>query len=152
MCPAFLLPLYSPMTDILSKKKRSQVMAAVRSTGNKNTELRLITILRAHQITGWRRRQKLPGKPDFLFRAQRVAVFVDGCFWHGCSRHCRMPKSNVAFWRRKIGTNRKRDLIVNRCLRKNGWRVIRFWEHSLAKPEAVAKRLQSSLARISGSR
>ena len=72
------------MTDVFSKKKRSQVMAAIRSKGNKTTELRLASILRAHGISGWRRHQPLFGKPDFVFRRERLAVFVDGCFWHGC--------------------------------------------------------------------
>ena len=73
------------MTDVFSKKQRSQVMAAIRSKGNKTTELRLASILRAHGIKGWRRDQPLFGKPDFVFRRERLAVFVDGCFWHGYS-------------------------------------------------------------------
>jgi DNA mismatch endonuclease, patch repair protein len=65
-------------------------MAAVRSRGNKDTELKLIAILRGYHIKGWRRHQPLPGKPDFLFRRYRLAVFVDGCFWHGCRFHLHM--------------------------------------------------------------
>jgi DNA mismatch endonuclease (patch repair protein) len=82
------------MTDVFSKKKRSQVMAAIKSKGNKDTELKLISIFRANGITGWRRNQKLPGKPDFVFHRERLVVFVDGCFWHGCRRHLRMPQNN----------------------------------------------------------
>lgn len=81
------------VADVFTKKKRSQIMAAVRSTGNRTTELRLASILRANGITGWRRHQPLPGKPDFVFRRERLAVFADGCFWHGCPRHLRMPFS-----------------------------------------------------------
>ena len=71
------------MADVFTKKKRSAVMAAIRSHGNKDTELKLISIFRGHGIKGWRRHQPLPGKPDFVFRRERLAVFVDGCFWHG---------------------------------------------------------------------
>jgi len=82
-----------PVADVFTKKKRSEVMAAIRSTGNRATELRLAAIFREHGITGWSRHQPLPGKPDFIFRRERLAIFVDGCFWHGCRWHCRMPKS-----------------------------------------------------------
>jgi DNA mismatch endonuclease, patch repair protein len=81
------------MTDIWDKRKRSEVMSHIRSHGNKDTELRLMQIFRAARNTGWRRKQNLPGKPDFVFRNARVAVFVDGCFWHGCPKHYRPPSS-----------------------------------------------------------
>ena len=70
------------MPDVFTAAKRSAVMARIRGRGNKDTELRMMALLRAHGITGWRRGQKLFGKPDFVFRRERVAVFVDGCFWH----------------------------------------------------------------------
>ena len=79
------------MADIWNKRKRSEVMALIRLRGNKATELRLVSIFRLHRITGWRRRQKLTGKPDFVFRKERVCVFVDGCFWHGCKKCYRRP-------------------------------------------------------------
>lgn len=82
------------MADVFSKHKRSQIMAAIRSRGNKDTELKLASILRAARITGWRRNQPLSGHPDFVFRSQRVAIFVDGCFWHGCRWHLRMTHDN----------------------------------------------------------
>ncbi len=69
------------MAAIWDKEKRSKVMSLVRSHGNKATELRLLEIFRTHRLTGWRRKQDLIGKPDFIFRTQRVCVFVDGCFW-----------------------------------------------------------------------
>ena len=108
-------------------------MSRIRASGNKDTELRLIAIFRAHRVTGWRRGSKLPGKPDFVFPARRLAVFVDGCFWHGCPKHCRMPASNRKFWRDKITRNRQRDRKVNRLLRARNWRVLRIWEHALAR-------------------
>jgi DNA mismatch endonuclease (patch repair protein) len=121
------------MPDVFTKSKRSAVMSSIHSSGNKDTELRLVAIFRAHHITGWRRNSRMPGKPDFVFPAQRLAVFVDGCFWHGCPRHCRMPASNRKFWRDKITRNRRRDRKVNRLLRARGWRVLRIWEHALAR-------------------
>lgn len=120
-------------------------MATVRSTGNKVTELRLARIVRTHGIKGWRRHLPLPGKPDFVFQKEHVAVFVDGCFWHGCPKHLRTPKSNQAYWRRKIAMNRMRDVRVNRVLRKGGWHVLRVWEHELKNEPRLVKRLRASL-------
>jgi len=117
-------------------------MASIRAKGNRTTELRLVTILRAHNITGWRRSQSLPGKPDFAFRRERVAVFVDGCFWHGCRWHCRMPKSKQEYWQPKIARNKARDKEVNKTLREAGWLVHRIWEHALDDPDAVARKLK----------
>src|SRR5690242_11731450 len=117
------------MADIWSKQKRSQVMSLIRSHGNKATELRLIEIFRTHNLTGWRRKQKLPGRPDFVLRKKRVCVFVDGCFWHGCPKCYQSPKSNSMFWEAKINANRTRDRMVNRDLCKAGWRVVRLWQH-----------------------
>src|SRR5208282_440535 len=102
------------MADVFSKHKRSQVMAAIRSRGNKDTELKLASILRAARITGWRRHQSLPGKPDFVFRRERLALFVDGCFWHGCPRHGRQPGTNTAYWAKKLSRNKGRDRSVSR--------------------------------------
>jgi len=120
-------------------------MSAIRSKGNKATELKLASILRAAGITGWRRHPPLPGSPDFAFRKARIAVFVDGCFWHGCRWHCRMPKSRVEYWKPKIVRNTQRDLVVRRTLGSLGWRVLRIWEHSLRKPERVVARLHVML-------
>jgi DNA mismatch endonuclease (patch repair protein) len=121
------------MADVFSKKKRSQVMAAIRSKGNKDTELKLASIFRAQGINGWRRHQPLTGKPDFVFMKQRLAVFVDGCFWHCCRWHCRMPKSRRDFWFPKIQRNKMRDREVNSLLRKAGWKILRVWEHELGR-------------------
>ncbi len=120
-------------------------MAAIRSRGNKDTELRLVAILRAAGITGWRRHPALPGHPDFVFRHQRLAIFVDGCFWHGCRSHCRMPEQNRGYWQRKISRTLARDRATNRTLRASGWRVVRLWGHDLGHPEAVRSRITSEL-------
>lgn len=108
-------------------------MSRIRGSGNKGTELRLIEIFRAHGITGWRRGSRLPGKPDFVFPTRKLAVFVDGCFWHGCPRHATRPKTNAAFWLAKLARNRARDRAVGRLLRRRGWRVLRVWEHALRR-------------------
>ncbi|MCW5787718.1 MAG: hypothetical protein KIT49_09505 [Nitrospira sp.] len=84
-------------------------MASIPSRGNRATELRLVSLFRERGITGWRRGLSLPGKPDFVFRREHIAVFVDGCFWHGCRWHCRMPKSRQTYWEPKISRNRSRD-------------------------------------------
>lgn len=133
------------MADIFSKKKRSQVMAAIKSKGNKDTELKLISIFRANGITGWRRNQKLFGKPDFVFRRERFVLFVDGCFWHGCPKHGRKPYSNSIYWLAKLERNKRRDKKVSSELQKTGWHVLRLWEHELAKAASTTKKIKSSL-------
>lgn len=121
------------MADVFSKRKRSAVMSAIRARGNRDTELRLIEIMRAGGITGWRRGSKLIGKPDFVFPVLKLAVFVDGCFWHGCPIHGTQPKHNAKFWREKLARNHARDREVNRALRARDWRVLRIWEHELRR-------------------
>lgn len=158
------------MPDVFSKTKRSEVMSRIRGAGNRDTELRLIAIFRAHGITGWRRRAKLrfqvPGarfqqgqpkfqvKPDFVFRKLNLAVFVDGCFWHGCPKHGTKPRNNAAFWRKKIAGNQARDRLVTRTLRAKGWRVLRIWEHELARKNEVRllSRLSANLGRSAAAR
>lgn len=123
-------------------------MSRIRSRGNKDTEVALARLLRASGITGWRRGQKLFGKPDFTWRPARLALFVDGCFWHGCARHCRVPKTRRDFWLGKINRNRARDLLVSKTLRKAGWRVLRIWEHELSKnPARCVTRVREALAK-----
>jgi DNA mismatch endonuclease, patch repair protein len=132
--------------DVFTKSKRSLVMSAIRSKGNKDTELKLASIFRASGIKGWRRHQSVPGRPDFVFRNQRLAVFVDGCFWHGCPKHGRVPGSNAGYWEPKLAGNRCRDRRVSAQLRKAGWTVIRTWEHDLARPRALLRRVSRALA------
>ena len=120
-------------------------MAAVRSSGNKETELKLAAILKAKRITGWRRSEPLPGKPDFVFRRERLALFVDGCFWHGCRWHCRMPDDNRRYWDQKISGNIARDRTITRLLKAAGWRVLRIWGHALRDPNKVTTRINYEL-------
>jgi DNA mismatch endonuclease (patch repair protein) len=106
-------------------------MARVRSAGNKSTEIRFKRLLSGNGITGWRRGAKVFGRPDFVFYKQRLAVFVDGCFWHGHPTLCRLPKSNRGYWKEKIEGNRRRDQEVTALLIEKGWTVLRIWEHEL---------------------
>jgi DNA mismatch endonuclease (patch repair protein) len=141
------------MSDIFTKTKRSEVMSRIRSRGNQDTEVALARLLRKHHITGWRRQVQIIGRavlprgpnlkavpqhrptfrvrPDFVFRQARLALFVDGCFWHGCPKHGTQPKGNRTFWKKKFAANIARDRLVNLTLRKQGWRVLRIWEHDL---------------------
>ena len=121
------------MADFLTKSERSKRMSRIRSRGNKDTELALAKIFRRHKITGWRRNQKIFGKPDFVFPKLKLAVFVDGCFWHGCPKHRTLPAGNRSFWKKKFARNQSRDRLVNQTLRRAGWRVLRIWEHELAR-------------------
>lgn len=140
------LKILTRMADVFSKAKRSEVMSRIRPHSNKETELALIALFREYGFTGWRRKQPLFGKPDFVFRKNKVALFVDGCFWHGCPQHGTQPKTNAAFWSKKIGANRARDRVVNSTLRASGWKVVRVWEHELRKKNDA--RLAARLRRL----
>lgn len=133
------------MTDTFSREERSRIMAKIRSRGNAATELRFIEILRKHKISGWRRGVELFGKPDFVFPSKKLAVFIDGDFWHGNPRKFRLPKSNLSYWEEKILRNRRRDRQVNRFLRKKGWKVCRFWQSSLKSEATVVLKLKRNL-------
>ena len=126
-------------------------MSRIRGTGNRDTELRIIELFRAYDIHGWRRKQKLFGKPDFVFRNERVLVFVDGCFWHGCPKpkHAPAPKNRAEWWATKLAGNKKRDKLVVRTLRAGGWRVLRVWECDLARKHwpRIARRILHALNR-----
>jgi DNA mismatch endonuclease (patch repair protein) len=121
------------MPDVFTKAKRSDVMSRIRGRENKNTELALIILFRRRGITGWRRNQKIFGKPDFVFPKLKLAVFVDGCFWHGCPKHGTQPATRRVFWEKKFARNKTRDRLVNRTLRQRGWKILRIWQHELVR-------------------
>ena len=116
------------MSDIFSKEKRSYIMKTVKSSNNKSTELKLIYLFKKYSIKGWRRNYKIFGKPDFVFCGKKIAVFTDGCFWHGHNCRNTVPKDNSEYWENKINRNRKRDIEVNKHLKKIGWSVISIWD------------------------
>lgn len=124
---------YVKRRDPLTAQQRSAQMARVRAKANRSTDMRVAATLIRRGYRGWKRHcQDMPGCPDFYFVNERLAVFVDGCFWHGCPRCKRnLPHSRRRFWKEKIESNRRRDRKVNRTLESLGYRVIRIWEHAL---------------------
>jgi DNA mismatch endonuclease (patch repair protein) len=129
-------------------KRRSKNMRAIRSGQNESTEQRLRSILRKSKVQGWRTRPAgLLGCPDFFFAEKRLAIFVDGCFWHGCPRCGHIPRRNRSYWMAKISRNKKRDLVVNRKLRRSGISVLRFWECQLQRsPHRCLERIARALS------
>ena len=133
------------MADVHTGKVRSFNMSRIRGKGNEKTEVRLAKLMRAGGISGWRRHLPILGRPDFSFRKQKVALFVDGCFWHGCPKCFRMPKQNMVFWKAKIEGNRKRDRSVSSRLRRLGWKVIRIRECKLKHSVRVVVKIKKAL-------
>ena len=130
------------MADTHTKAQRSKNMASIRSAGNKSTEIALVSLLRKNKIIGWRRHVKtVVGRPDFIFRDKKIAIFVDGCFWHGCKKCNLKSKSNNNYWVKKITRNKSRDILVNKELKKTGWKVIRIFEHELKQGRLSLERL-----------
>jgi DNA mismatch endonuclease, patch repair protein len=133
------------MADVFSRKKRSDIMSRVKGRGNRLTELRLIEFFREHGLVGWRRNSRVFGRPDFVFPKSHVAVFVDGCFWHGCPVHGSIPATNREFWQSKLDRNKKRDRLVVKELKKRGWKPLRIWQHELRRPPPLLRRLRRIL-------
>lgn len=129
------------MTDNLSKEKRSKVMSSIRG---KNTKPELI-VRRILWSTGLRYRihdKTIFGKPDISNKKKKLAIFVDGCFWHGCKRCYREPTTNTDFWKQKIQNNKKRRKQVIKFLKREDWKILEFWEHEInGKPEIVVKKI-----------
>lgn len=130
--------------DTLTSRERSVRMALVRSRATRPELIvrRLVTAL------GFRPRlnhQGLPGRPDLVFPSRKRVIFVHGCFWHRHSakacRLARLPKSRLDFWLPKLEGNRRRDMAIERRLRRLGWKVMTIWECELAKPNVVAARI-----------
>ncbi|MGB3971846.1 MAG: very short patch repair endonuclease [Limnochordia bacterium] len=119
------------MADLFSKEKRSEIMSRVRSKGNRATEEKLASLFRKNGIKGWRGNYRLFGNPDFVFPKERIAVFVDGEFWHGHPTLGQIPETNREFWIKKIERNKARDTLVNKTLEEKGWTVVRLWQHEL---------------------
>ena len=126
--------------DRVSPQVRSKIMAAVRSGGG-SAERKMATILQINKFPDFRAQWSVAGKPDFAWPDQKVALFIDGCFWHGCPRCMRrlQSKSNVEFWQAKVITNRRRDVRVSRQLRREGWRVLRVWECAVGERRTLLR-------------
>ncbi|MGN9890291.1 very short patch repair endonuclease [Micromonospora sp. L31] len=140
-----------PLPPTPPPSSATKTMKANRSTGTKPE----LALRRALFAAGLRYRVnlkvKVPGRtvrPDVVFTRTRVAVFVDGCFWHGCPQHGRMPSDPSGYWHQKIARNQGRDSAVDQALRESGWRVVRLWEHTAT--EEAAKLVRAAIAERSG--
>ncbi len=118
------------MTDIVSKKKRSEIMSRIR-----NKDSKIETLFRKRL---WKRgfrysknSAKYFGKPDIAMPKYKTVIFVDSCFWHGCKKHCRIPSSRQRYWINKINRNKERDKEVAKSYKRLGWKILRVWEHDL---------------------
>jgi DNA mismatch endonuclease (patch repair protein) len=129
------------MADVFSEDKRSEIMRKVKSSKNKSTEIQLIKYFKKNKIKGWRRNYKIFGKPDFVIPNKRIAIFVDGCFWHGHDCRNTSPSQNKEYWNRKILRNKKRDIEVGSYLKTKGWNVIRIWECEMKKEIILSEKL-----------
>lgn len=135
--------------DVLSKEARSELMGRIKSRGTKPEEV-LLRALRASGLSPSKKPETIDGSPDAAFKRARVAVFVDGCYWHGCPQHARIPQGPSApYWRAKLGGNVARDKDVRAALEDDGWLVIRIWEHDLrssANAAEQAERISEAVA------
>jgi len=121
-------------------------MSSVVFPKSPSRELRLIGLMRGAGIKGWRRKSKLCGRRDFVFPRFHIAVFVDGCFWHGCRKCALGAKTNTEYWIPKISGNMKRDRANTKLLRADGWKVVRVWEHDLkASPMKCLSKIMTAL-------
>jgi len=135
----------TPKSALPSSQAARNRMKAIRRSGTKAEELlrKALTELGLEYEVDSGPLPESSRKADVLFLSEKVAVFVDGCFWHGCPIHGTRAKANAEFWREKIETNKRRDMDTNRKLEESGWVVFRAWEHE--DPQEVAKRVAGIL-------
>jgi DNA mismatch endonuclease (patch repair protein) len=127
---------------------RSRTMSAVKSIGNRTTERRVRALLMAAGIRGWvLHARHVVGRPDFFFERERVAIFVDGCFWHGCPKCGHIPRTNKLYWKAKIERNKQRDRSIRRAVRTAGYRVVEIWECDLkTHPKSCLARMRRAIS------
>ena len=129
------------MTDVLNSAQRKYNMSRIRAK-NTGPEIKLRKLLWSHGIRGYRIHYTLTGKPDIVFTKKKVAIFIDGCYWHKCPICFQEPETRKEFWMKKIGSNVERDLKNTQQLQDEGWTVLRFWEHEIRKtPDDVVKKI-----------
>jgi|SRR3989338_9177653 len=128
------------MVDVLTKKQRSYCMSRI-SGRNTQPEILLRKSLSGAGIRGYRLQYKLIGKPDIVFSKKKIAIFIDGCFWHKCPKCFIKSETNKSFWNKKIDSNAKRDGIVNSELKRKGWEIIRIWEHEIRKEKIIKRKI-----------
>jgi DNA mismatch endonuclease (patch repair protein) len=134
------------MADVLTPRQRSRCMSRIRG---KNTRPEIVIRKKLWSLgLRYRVNYKLPGRPDVVFVSRRLAIFIDGCFWHRCPLHYQSPATNRLFWETKITSNVQRDRDVEAQLAREGWTVLRFWEHEVKDdPDRV---IQSILTQVRG--
>lgn len=114
------------MSDVFDSKKRSDIMSKVRSNNNKSTELALIKFFKENHITGWKRNYPVKGHPDFVFLDKKIAVFVDGCFWHGHDCRNTRPSDNAEYWRKNVNAILSTIKKLQQCLKIAGGQLFVF--------------------------
>ena len=133
------------MTDVLTPAQRKHNMSRIRGK-NTGPEVKLRKLFWSRGIRGYRIHHNLLGKPDIVFTKKKIAIFIDGCFWHKCPVCFQQPETRKEFWMKKISSNVERDLKNTRQLQEGGWTVLRFWEHEIRKtPEDVIEKIVESL-------
>lgn len=140
------------MGDNLTPENRRKTMQAVKGKGTR-LEKRLFSMLAGMRVKGWKKNvDSIAGKPDVVFESQQVAIFVDGCFWHGCP-HCKrkLPQTNRKYWKRKIERNIALAKSHNKRLRADGWTVIRIWEHE-TNGSTDTQRIKTKILRALGNK
>ena len=129
------------MTDVHTKEQRSYNMSQIKSKDTK-PEVALKKAIVKSGINPSFNNNKITGKPDIVFIRKKIAIFIDGCFWHKCPTCFRLPKTNRKFWRKKINSNVKRDRKINRTLKKQGWKILRIWEHEIKKISEINRKVK----------
>jgi len=136
------------MPDIFTPEQRSKIMSKIKTmdTGIEKI-LRSALWFRGHR---YRVQYGIEGKPDIAFPKQKIAIFCDGCYWHGCPKCRKIPESNKEFWLKKFEINKKRAVKVNKLLKEKGWIILRFWGHEIKqKLEEVVLKIESILQETS---
>jgi DNA mismatch endonuclease, patch repair protein len=137
------------MMDVLTPSQRSRCMSQIRGRNTK-PEVRLRHALWSRGLR-YRLNHTVTGRPDIVLKKHRLAIFVDGCFWHSCPDHGVRPRTNADFWKQKLKKNTMRDKKVNTLLLAENWRVLRFWEHEVENDlKGVVARVEKALRQKQG--
>ncbi len=125
--------------DRITKQRRSKLMSRIKSK-NTSPEIKLRRYLRSQGLRYRLHDRSVPGTPDISNKSKKIAIFVDGCFWHGCPRCYVMPKSNETYWINKMQYNKNRRIAVKRILQRNKWNVVEIWEHEIMRSSNILHR------------
>jgi DNA mismatch endonuclease (patch repair protein) len=136
------------MADNLNPEDRRKTMQAVKGKGTR-LERRLFAMLAGMRVKGWKKNASdIEGKPDVVFSHEKLAIFIDGCFWHGCPVcNRKLPETNHEYWVRKINRNVELAKIHNQKLADDGWIIIRVWEHEI-RDKAAMQRIKSTIRQV----